>query len=726
MTRALALLLGLLLAPAGAWAQCAGGHLSNCPSAVSPQSTDLVYGYQFGQTPHDRAFTVLQLGVATSASVFASPPSLGNVAPNTVAATTLSSTGAVTLGGNTAITGTLGVTGNTTLTGTLGVTGTATIGGNTAITGTLGATGTASFGTGQAAYITATGGAQATLGTGGAGNLAMNLRSAGTGLVQIGGAANSAIQITPNASQGGALTISQPATSVAPSTSLITIATSNLTTGGINFTSPMRFSRTWAYSGTITGSILNRPFQVNSIISGISNDLAGYGINQINVTYNGFSSFFGPRAFEINTQVGAGSMVETAIGSSVLQSQSGQPLTSANVAWLPNHAYALGEIVVNSKHVYHAKVAGTSAGAGGPTGTGSAIVDGTVTWDWDRNPGNLHEMIGLNVLNSAAYNLGGTATGAVGSIWGTIIGSHLNTGATFYANSAVVELDDQMDASVRNATTLLLAKFGRQGSNADLAIDIGGIPGGSPTNWRNPIIFRDAVDPNGVAITAWAPATGNLQTMAGFMDLQMVDATGSNTQAGPPVHGGGGYLIRGVNSQWRGNGDFQIGNAGFVISANSLTIDTTYQLLTAVGALAGGSAWTTGDQAADDFGNQGVVTAVAGVPTALNIVGARKTYVATASVPGGAVNWWPLHAGQVLDDTGGRVPIVKFTTATETYSAGTTLSFGTGAATTINIGRAASNTTIAGTISLTGLPTTCAAKPTNSVAAIAGVLTLCP
>lgn len=90
----------LILTPLSAWAQCAGGLLSNCPAAVSPQTNDLVYGWQPGQTPHSRSFTLTQIGTAVVTIPFASPPPLGNVTPNTGAFTSLSATGAATVNGN--------------------------------------------------------------------------------------------------------------------------------------------------------------------------------------------------------------------------------------------------------------------------------------------------------------------------------------------------------------------------------------------------------------------------------------------------------------------------------------------------------------------------------------------------------------------------------------------------------------------------------------------------
>lgn len=55
---------------------------------------------------------------------------------------------------------------------------------------------------------------------------------------------------------------------------------------------------------------------------------------------------------------------------------------TASVAWAPATAYAQGDLVTNdSGKLYRCTVAGTSAGSGGPTGTGTGnITDNTVTW----------------------------------------------------------------------------------------------------------------------------------------------------------------------------------------------------------------------------------------------------------------------------------------------------------------------------------------------------------
>lgn len=55
-------------------------------------------------------------------------------------------------------------------------------------------------------------------------------------------------------------------------------------------------------------------------------------------------------------------------------------ITWAGTAWVATTPYVIGDRVVNVGNVYRCSVAGTSGNAGGPTGKGSAIVDGGCTW----------------------------------------------------------------------------------------------------------------------------------------------------------------------------------------------------------------------------------------------------------------------------------------------------------------------------------------------------------
>ncbi|WP_375248324.1 hypothetical protein [Sphingomonas sp.] len=48
--------------------------------------------------------------------------------------------------------------------------------------------------------------------------------------------------------------------------------------------------------------------------------------------------------------------------------------------WAASKAYVVAQQVHNGGNVYRATAAGTSASSGGPTGTGTGITDGTVTW----------------------------------------------------------------------------------------------------------------------------------------------------------------------------------------------------------------------------------------------------------------------------------------------------------------------------------------------------------
>jgi len=57
-------------------------------------------------------------------------------------------------------------------------------------------------------------------------------------------------------------------------------------------------------------------------------------------------------------------------------------ITWQGTIWTASTAYAVGDRVVNVGNVYRCTTAGTSAAAPavGPTGTGTAITDGTVVW----------------------------------------------------------------------------------------------------------------------------------------------------------------------------------------------------------------------------------------------------------------------------------------------------------------------------------------------------------
>lgn len=54
--------------------------------------------------------------------------------------------------------------------------------------------------------------------------------------------------------------------------------------------------------------------------------------------------------------------------------------TASGTAWVALTAYSLNDVRVNGGKAYICTTAGTSAGSGGPTGTGTGITDGSAVW----------------------------------------------------------------------------------------------------------------------------------------------------------------------------------------------------------------------------------------------------------------------------------------------------------------------------------------------------------
>ena len=82
---------------------------------------------------------------------------------------------------------------------------------------------------------------------------------------------------------------------------------------------------------------------------------------------------------------------------------------TAIAAWAGSTVYVKNMVVVNGGLYYRCTTGGTSAGAGGPTGRTSSIVDGTVTWRWQAQPyeiiwGNRNKVGGDIVLGNDAHN----------------------------------------------------------------------------------------------------------------------------------------------------------------------------------------------------------------------------------------------------------------------------------------------------------------------------------
>jgi len=113
------------------------------------------------------------------------------------------------------------------------------------------------------------------------------------------------------------------------------------------------------------------------------------------------------------------------------------PRFASLIAWQASHYYTVGERVTNdSGKIYQCSTAGTTAGSGGPTGTGGSITDGSAVWayqgatapawisstaysvgDTVTNGGNVYVCI---AAGTSAGSGGPTGNGATGIVDGTV------------------------------------------------------------------------------------------------------------------------------------------------------------------------------------------------------------------------------------------------------------------------------------------------------------------
>lgn len=121
-------------------------------------------------------------------------------------------------------------------------------------------------------------------------------------------------------------------------------------------------------------------------------------------------------------------------------------------AWTGSTFYSVGTRRTNSGKVYTCTVAGTSAAAGGPTTTGTAIIDGSVTWRYVGNGTAVAD------ITATATNTGPTIanSGTVTEI-ATPIGGWTNVVNLLDAD---VGADKELDESLRIRRNIELAEPG--------------------------------------------------------------------------------------------------------------------------------------------------------------------------------------------------------------------------------------------------------------------------
>lgn len=140
--------------------------------------------------------------------------------------------------------------------------------------------------------------------------------------------------------------------------------------------------------------------------------------------------------------------------------------------WVASTAYALGDFVANDTapvKVYRVTTAGTSAASGGPTGTGGAIADGTVTWAYVRG--------------SAVSVLGAGTAGTLTAAAGVVITGSLCTHLTLARQSG--SSTGTLTAAIENPWS-----DGQVGQRQSLAFSLGS--GTATEQWR--LLITSAVN----------------------------------------------------------------------------------------------------------------------------------------------------------------------------------------------------------------------------------------
>jgi hypothetical protein len=137
-------------------------------------------------------------------------------------------------------------------------------------------------------------------------------------------------------------------------------------------------SASWKPRTTIANNILEFGFIGISADDCEMLDIRGNQIDRITTGYG----------VVVGSSVSAGHVDNNTITNSANGYQINAAITVGDNSQLPTQqwqaatAYAEADVVYNGANVYRCVTGGTSAGSGGPTGTGSGISDGTVTWDF--------------------------------------------------------------------------------------------------------------------------------------------------------------------------------------------------------------------------------------------------------------------------------------------------------------------------------------------------------
>jgi uncharacterized phage protein gp47/JayE len=215
----------------------------------------------------------------------------------------------------------------------------------------------------------------------------------------------------------------------------------------------------------------------------------------------------------------------------------------ALAVWTVNTAYALGDRVTNGAspaRVYQAVAAGTSALAGtGPSGTGSSIVDASVTWSY-VGEGTAAVDVTFTALDSGPF---AALTGQITSIESPVSGwlSVRNM------NDALVGAYVETDASLRNRREAELAGRGN-GPLPAIRADLLNVGQGTANAVVDCVVFENVTD---VVDAFGIPAHSFEAVVLGGLDADIRQTIFETKPAGIRPHGAvsgtvvDSFLVRG-------------------------------------------------------------------------------------------------------------------------------------------------------------------------------------
>lgn len=129
--------------------------------------------------------------------------------------------------------------------------------------------------------------------------------------------------------------------------------------------------------------------------------------------------------------------------------------TNATIQWQITTAYIIGNIVFNLLNVYICTTGGTSAGSGGPVGTGTGITDGTVVWNYVSARAFWGPIYSANGFNQHTYSTNSSTSASLAlvaaDIFSGMVEQTLNlTGAITVASNAQLPTVALLVAAIAN------------------------------------------------------------------------------------------------------------------------------------------------------------------------------------------------------------------------------------------------------------------------------------